>query len=380
MQGGFELGNFNGEAVVNDARAAGSNPAGLALLDRSEIFVGASVSSVSLEFESDGNTNIGGGNGGDAGDTGVGAGFSYAHKINPDLSLGLHFGVPFGGEVEYDDSWAGRFIVQNAEYYVYALTASAGYRMNDWLSLGAGVSAQYAELEQDIALGFPGSSVEGKAKLEKDDSDLGFTLGALLMPTNATKIGIAYRSEVDFELGGTLDLTIPAGQLSRTAEITTEMPTPQRVLVSVFQALSQDTGVTLDLGWTDFSSFDVTQINLNSGQSVQLPRNWDDTWRMGLQVQHKFAPKWAGMAGITYDSSPVDDEDRTPDLPYDRQISANLGVSYDWSENMILGCQYSYMDLGDGKIDYTGPLGGRLSGEYDSNNVHALGFVMRYKF
>jgi long-subunit fatty acid transport protein len=35
--GGFEAGNFNGEAVVNSARIAASNPAGLAVLERSEV-------------------------------------------------------------------------------------------------------------------------------------------------------------------------------------------------------------------------------------------------------------------------------------------------------------------------------------------------------
>ncbi len=64
--GGFERGNFNGEAVAGDATVAATNPAGLAVLDRSQVISQFAIVSASNKFESDGNTTVSGGDGGDA--------------------------------------------------------------------------------------------------------------------------------------------------------------------------------------------------------------------------------------------------------------------------------------------------------------------------
>ena len=42
--------------------------------------------------------------GGDGGDTIVGGGFSLAHKVNPNLGLGLSLTSPYGGAIDCDDA------------------------------------------------------------------------------------------------------------------------------------------------------------------------------------------------------------------------------------------------------------------------------------
>jgi long-subunit fatty acid transport protein len=43
------------------------------------------------------------------------------------------------------------------------------------------------------------------------------------------------------------------------------------------------------------------------------------------------ADPWLLSAGIAYDSSMVDDKDRTPDLPTGESWRFGLGARYDWS-------------------------------------------------
>ncbi len=45
-------------------------------------------------------------------------------------------------------------------------------------------------------------------------------------------------------------------------------------------------------------------------------------------MQHQLAVQWGLQRGATYDSSPVEDSDRLPDLPADRQVRASLGLIY----------------------------------------------------
>jgi long-chain fatty acid transport protein len=372
--GGFETSNFNGEAVVNSAKIAASNPAGLAVVERSEVILTGAAVITNIEFKSDSNNTESGSDGGDQGDTTGGGGFSLAHKINPDLGIGLALTSPAGGSMDPDDDWVGRYIMTEVDFIVLALTGSIGYKVNDWLALGAGISGHYAEFELDIAIATGGA--DGKAEIDTDDTAVGFTLGALLMPMEGTKIGIAYRSEVEYEVGGDLDTTS-----GLSSSIGTDFPLPQRVLVSLSQKVGEGTVIIADVGWTDFSEFDAQTVDLEKiNVSTSIPRNWDDTWRFGLAVQHRIDPQWGINGGITYDTSPMDDEDRLPDMPFDRQISVSTGLNYVKNENLSIGLGYKYIDLGDAKIDFTGPTGTRLSGEYDDNNVHMVALNVTYKY
>jgi long-chain fatty acid transport protein len=372
--GGFEAGNFNGEAVVNSAKVGASNPAGLAVLERSEVIVTGVVIAPTIKFKTDSKNTASGSNGGDQGDTLAGGGFSLAHKVNPDLVLGLALTSPAGGSLDPDNDWVGRYLMTEVDFMVVALTGSIGYRVNDWLALGLGVSGHYADFEQKIAIATSGA--DGQAEIDADDSTVGFTLGALLMPRPGTKIGLAYRSEVEYELGGNLKTTT-----GLSARLSTDFPLPQRVLVSLSQKVGEATFITADLGWTDFSEFDFSQLFLGrEGVSVIIPRNWKDTWRFGLGVRHRLTPEWGIKGGITYDTSPMEDEDRLPDLPIDRQISVSAGLAYEKSENLTIGLGYSYVDSGDAEIDIAGAGGVRLSGEYDDNNMHMVALNVRYKY
>jgi long-chain fatty acid transport protein len=372
--GGFEAGNFNGEAVVNSARITASNPAGLALLDHSEIIATGAIVKTNVEFKTDSNNTVSGSDGGDQGDTIGGGGFSFAHKINQKLGLGLALTSPTGGSMDPDDDWVGRYLLTEVDFIVAALTGALGYQVNDQLALGAGVSVQYADFEQKIAIATGGA--DGVAEIDADDTALGFTLGAMWMPMQGTKIGIAYRSEVVYELSG--DLTTSTGL---DTSLNTEYPLPQRLLMSISQKVGKATTLIVDVGWTDFSEFDFSQLNLEEiGVVSTIPRNWDDTYRFGLAIQHRLNDKWGINAGITYDTSPMDDKDRLPDLPIDRQISLSTGLSYVMNEKMTLSLGYNYLDSGDAKMDITGPTGTRLSGEYDDNQMHLMAFNITYRY
>ena len=45
--------------------------------------------------------------------------------------------------------------------------------------------------------------------------------------------------------------------------------------------------------------------------------------------------RWLLQVGFSYDTSPVDSDDRTPDMPMDRQIRYTTGVQYKWSDRAL---------------------------------------------
>jgi long-chain fatty acid transport protein len=82
------------------------------------------------------------------------------------------------------------------------------------------------------------------------------------------------------------------------------------------------------------------------------------------------------QAGVTYDTSPVSDRNRTPDMPMDRQIRYAFGVQHEMTERLTLGGSFVYADYGDGKIDNTA----LLQGDYKRNDIYFFALNANWKF
>jgi len=132
-------------ATAADASVAMFNPAGMTKLDRSQLFSGIQGSWLNVEFDVD-ESNRGGGDGGNAGDFIPAGSLAYVHSVNPKLKLGISAASFFGLGIEYDDDWAGRYFAKEASFLTVAVMPGIGYRINKWLSLGAGATVLYAKL------------------------------------------------------------------------------------------------------------------------------------------------------------------------------------------------------------------------------------------
>jgi long-chain fatty acid transport protein len=377
-------------ALANDASIAAINPAGMTRLDRSQVLIGVQPLLVRAKFDADSGTTTAGSNGGDAGGWVMAGSASYVHSISDDFKLGFAMGSYFGLGLDYGDDWVGRYYVTEGEFVTYGANPSAAYRINDWLSVGAGVSVIYAELTQKAAInnvldGLP----DGELKLEEDDVGYGFNLGLLLEPLAGTRFGITYRSEVDLEFDDALSIKGLGPTLSAAlggvlgADVDLDMTLPQAVTVSGYHELTDRLAVMANVGWQEWSEFGKSDITISSQTTTSLTqdRNYNDTWHFAFGVQYRVTDPWLLSAGIAYDESPVDDDDRTPDLPLDRQIRYAVGAQYDWDDDISFGFAYEYLDAGDAKIDqFRGPLAGRLEGEYDTNEIHFLAFNVSWRF
>ena len=76
------------------------------------------------------------------------------------------------------------------------------------------------------------------------------------------------------------------------------------------------------------------------------------------------------IRGETYD------DNRTAELPSDRQIRYAVGAQYHWSERLTIGGAFEYIDLGDARINNPTI----LTGEYEDNRLFVIALNLSYKF
>jgi len=114
---------------------------------------------------------------------------------------------------------------------------------------------------------------------------------------------------------------------------------------------------------------------------MTLDNNYDDSWHAALGTQFKASESLLLSLGVAYDSSIVDDDDRTLDLPLGDSWRFGSGAHYKFRDNLDISLAYELWWLGDLPVDVDdGPLTGRVSGEYDGTLVHVInvGLIRRF--
>ena len=382
-------------ALANDASTAVFNPAGMTRLERSQLLAGFQGLVVNAEFDPDSAPTFGGGDGGDAGYFTPVASIFYVHSLSPDLKLGVGVGSYFGLGLDYDDDWAGRYHILEGEFLTFGVNPGIGYRINEFVSVGGGFSVLHAELDQKAAINNsitdPGTP-DGQIKIEDDDVGYGFNLGVLIEARVGTRFGITYRSEMDFEFKDVAELK-GLGPNLRTlldlagvtgSKVDIDMTVPQAVMVSGYHDLTDRLAIMANIGWQDWSEFGKSDIKVQSETTTSFTSdsNMDDTWHVAIGAQYRIAEPWLLSIGFAYDSSPFDHaEDRTPDMPLDRQIRYATGLQYDWNDDVTVGAAYTFIDAGDAKIDLEGgQLTGSLKGDYDTYHIHCFNVNVIWRF
>ena len=354
-----------GQAVADDASISYYNPAGMGSLSASQGMLGSQIILPHTDFSANSSNTISGNNGGNAGLLAPGLGGYFVYNFSPKLKFGVSLTQPFGGALDYNNHWVGRFNVQQMTFYTLNLNPSVAYQVNRWMSLGAGVSVEYANLNESVALPIT-PLINGQLTVKAANYAPGFNLGVLFTPAEATKVGVAFRSQIVHNLSGNVDFL----NITATPSVSTRMTMPANVIASVSQNVTNQISLLGELGWANWSTMRDTIIHV-AGLTASTPQNWNDTYRVGVGGQYKLKSPIMLQAGVSYDSSPTSKSKRLPELPMDRQIRIALGLEYFVSKAVTLGLSYEYINFGNASINNPSS-NGVLAGSYPTNYANVL--------
>jgi long-chain fatty acid transport protein len=97
---------------------------------------------------------------GDAGDT---AYVPNTYVVLPmgRLALGLGIGAPFGLKTEYESDWLGRYQAIKSDIKTVNVNPSVAFKVNDMISIGAGINYQKIDAELTNAVNDRGDGGRG---------------------------------------------------------------------------------------------------------------------------------------------------------------------------------------------------------------------------
>ena len=353
------LGNaFAGQAAsAQDASTIFFNPAGMTLLPDRQLVVAGHLIKPQAEFS--GTSNIGGGDGGDAGGLALVPNAYFAYRLTPDIHVGIGMNAPFGLKTEYDSTWAGRTQAIKSELKVINLNPSIAWKASESLSLGAGLSLQYAKATLTNLAG-----AAGLATIEGDDYSWGFNLGALWQLSDATRIGLAYRSEVEQKLEGTAQFSVVS---ALNGPVTADLTLPDSASLSLLHKLSPRLELLADITWTGWSDFHELRIKRTTGATLGLtPENWSDNYRYSVGANYRLNDQLTLRGGVAYDETPVSDAFRTARIPDESRTWVAFGAQYRLSGKSAIDVGYAHLFVQDARINKT-ESGVVLTGTYDAS-------------
>ncbi|HET8700860.1 MAG TPA: outer membrane protein transport protein, partial [Nitrococcus sp.] len=263
------------------------------------------------------------------------------------------------------------------------------------LSFGGGLIAQYADARLTNAIdfgtigasqGLPGANPghqDGFARLTGDDWGFGYNLGLLYELTPDTRIGLTYRSKIEYTLKGNAHFTpdqagianvlsAALGGAFENTQAQAHLSTPATASLGVWHQVNDCLALMAEVQWTQWSEFKrlVVQFNDNTPDSV-LSQKWRDTWFGSIGASYRLTDRWQLRGGLAYDQTPVPNpRHRTPAIPdSDRQWLA-LGVTYSPLANFDITGSWIHVFLNDGKSnlkasDEGNSARGNLTGTYE---------------
>ncbi|MGI9289803.1 MAG: OmpP1/FadL family transporter, partial [Gammaproteobacteria bacterium] len=293
----LSIGTVGVTNTVNNwgADSAWSQPAGMVDLEEDSVGVaGLTLLVPKMEFDSS-VAEAGGSDGGNAGEIAAIPSGLLVKRLSDKTSVGLAITAPLGGAMDYGEDFVGRYGAQKVSLQGLGISPSVGYRVNDDLAVGAGVSFIYTLFEEDVAINTPGP--DGQAELE-DLDDWGYQpfVGLTYAISDRTMLGVVYRAEMDVDLEGDVDVSgaPPSGGRAKLG-----WNNPQWLEASLRFDLDDDYFLATNLGWQDWSEFSENRLEVSPGVTV-LDRKFEDTWRVGMAFgQFDGSSGWS--TGFSYD-------------------------------------------------------------------------------
>jgi long-chain fatty acid transport protein len=392
-QGVSGLGNAyaGAAAAAEDASTVWWNPAGMSRLPRGKhVLIGGHLIIPKTEFANRGSVpgNTGpNGEGGDAGDATLVPNLFFAMDLNPSWSFGVGVNIPFGLATKYDDNWVGRFQGIDSEVKTLNINPSVSYKLSDRASIGFGLNYQRGEIDLLSAVSIaPGAELRNSTSI--DGEAWGFNIGALFDITPATRVGIHYRSALDYELDGTTSFrpvppvpAVPPSPLLANGPVSLDLETPATLSVSGAHRLNDRLELLADVTWTEWSRIDRLPLVRSNGTTLDtLVFNFDDTFRYSIGANYKWQGPWTLRAGLAFDESPVPNaETRSVRLPDNDRYWFSLGATYQMSRSGRFDVGYTFVNIKDADINNTQAGRGTVRGTYEAT-VNILSVSYQHSF
>lgn len=343
-------------AVADNASTVYYNPAGMTLIPGVQASIGWVGDVQNTRFHNRGSFDTGtpnvavGDNGGDGADWNSLPNAYLSWQLAQNWHVGLGISRPYALASDHDSDWVGRYHAVKSEIRSLNINPSVAWKYSDRVSLGFGLNYQKLDLKFSNI-----NAADALTSVRADDHAWGWNAGALFTLSPAMRVGVTYRSGIDYRLDGDRRLNLD---------------TPGTFTLSVWQRVSDRWEAMGDLSYTNWKRFD--NLNLTPTETY----NFQNAWRFAWGAAYKATDAWKLKFGVAYERSPLRDRNRGARFNDTDRVWLSLGGQWRPSAAATVDFGYAYIYQRDHRVrslqDFGGGDTATLVGRF-SNSGHVLG-------
>jgi len=279
-----------------------------------------------------------------------------SYQLTRDIWVGMGITAPFGLSVTFPDGWAGRAYARDSSLKTINLNPTMAWQATNWLSLGVGFQAQYANASLTRGVGAAGVFTQ----IGGTGWAYGATAGIEIKAGPQTDIGLGWRSALNQKIDGTLSVnsTLGGAITGTFGGVSTTLNLPNVVSLGIRHRINPAWTVMATAEWTNWSRIGTANVVTSSGAQatlagnpVQLPFQYRDGWFFSLGAEYAWTQQTTVRAGIAFERSPISDTVRIPILPDNDRFWLSAGLSHVVNKYLTLDVAYSHAWVKDPNID-----------------------------
>lgn len=351
-------GMFAVTARPDDGAAIFHNPAGLTLLDGTQLYHSQTWALIDMGlrmYDSEGKLHP-------------------DHEVTPDWNIGilpfftvssdlggmenlrLAFGIyaPNAYGAALPDDEPTRYHATQVLFIASRATAAAAYRFSDQLSLGVGLSLIHVYLtaertmsplvlaDPDRRFDDPEDAKATDATLEMNGQDLTFgaDVGILLTPRPNLRLGASFSKGAPVELEGDVKLTWANGDELKTTHATT-MVIPFNLRAGFNWEFAPAFELGMDIYWWNYQVLQEQRTQLGKpimGMSELVDaKNYHSSWNWCIGILHRVTPDFELMMGYQEDKSPIPKTSFSLENPTQNLKGVSLGIRWQLTPDFRFG-------------------------------------------
>jgi len=288
--------------------------------------------------------------------------FYYALPLSDRVTFGFTMAPPFGIGSNYSKDSLVRYLSTHSYVVGIDMGPSLGFKINDALSIGAGLDAVRFAFTLTNMYGIPLSYPDAELHNHLVGWGYGWHAGVLYDATSKTRLGFSYNSMVMEHTTGdsTVYPPIPNTEL-RYNNQKTNFGLPARAQLSLQHEFTPRIAAMATIFYTNWATF--SQVTMKKTMtpfgtliSATIPFNYHNTMDYSIGAVFKATDQWLLRAGVQYMNTPSNNRDRGVADPVGSGTVLAVGAHYQQNARLSYDVGLAHAFFNQMSVNVTNPL------------------------
>ncbi len=300
------------------------------------------------------------------------------YPLSERFALGLSVVPAWGFRENYGSHSILRYTLQSIYTRTFDVEPSLAIKLNNQWSIGLGPDFNYFTVQSEASARTegplppfvppgvpPGTAGDSIQRFTGEQWKTGWHLGLLLRQSDATRIGLNYRSPIIMHLQGDSSLAIFHGPTITSNNFSISVPLPAVTTLSIyhdFNPIFAMTGTIAYDQWSINNAYHAKNVVTLSSTgtpttvNVDIPQNFGDTVDFSVGAHLKVTEKLMLRGLVKFVDSPTNNADRDVNFPDAPKLGFHFGSRYQITKNLDLDLVYGHAFVWQEPINSTNPL------------------------